>query len=421
MIAGALVAALACAPAVPPELELAPPGSQAVDPEPDTPERRAAWALQGDPLARRVRQPLGVLPAGYAAFVALPPDADPPDVWRLELAAGGTESRALARGARLAAAETALAEPGRLLRWVVPLAEPGEALVADLRPPYAWAGVDRAEALLPVLERGVLLGWLDAPSVDAGPAAALLADPRWARLATTPVGRLVVARGRGGTDPGDPAGLASATALALAEAAADRPEEHAAVREVRRSLGVGESGDGVAELLVHSLVATPEAPDGPALGRALLAHGALRWRGRCDDSPCGGFDRIEQVAAGGRFGAVADAAVWRVVAWKGATDELWAAWDRPQVTRAMDRVVELVAADQPRALDLSALARPGPDAGWILPVTRALGVEGTSREALFRALYGKVAAEATAAARVAPEHAGPLGVIARRAGRAAQP
>ncbi|MSQ02338.1 MAG: hypothetical protein EXR71_10690 [Myxococcales bacterium] len=413
----------ACPQKIPPGLELIPTGAAVEVAEPADLAAWRRWLLAGDPLARRLTRPVVVRDPGYAVWARLPPDAAPDAVWFLEASAAGTASVALLRGARLAGAETMLADPTGLTRWLLPLAEPGAGNVEAPRGPLAWLGSDRADAALPVLERAVLLGWLGAPDIDTSAVAALLGDDAWARLATTPAGQLLLGRNGDAASPSELGRrvLADVTMFALEEAAADSAKEHAALKARRLALAGADGEDVVATRLERALRdLTLDARDDGAAGMALVAHAALRWRGRCPDLPCGGFDRMDQLRAAARFGPEPArlAAVWRTVAWKSAVDELWAAWDRPQVVRAMDRIVELAADAAPRELDRSIVVRPEPDAAWILPVTRAVGgPEATSKEGLFRALYGRVAVEAHAAASVAPQAAAALGRIERRAGR----
>ncbi len=412
---------LACTQKTPPGLGLIPSGNAIEAPEPNDPGQWRRWLLAGDPLARRLKRTAVVQDAGYAAWAGLPRDARPDAVWFLEAGAAGTASVALLRGARLAGAETALDDPVSLTRWMLPLSEPGPGVLESPRPPLAWLGIERADAALPVLERGVLLGWLGAPDIDTLAAATLVGEDAWARLATTPAGMLILGRNGAGEAPSETARsvLVDVTTFALEEAAADSAKEHEALKTRRLALAGTEGEDVVGTRLERALSElAPAARDDTVAGMALVAHAALRWRGRCPDVPCGGFDRMDQLRAAARFGPEPArlAAVWRTIAWKGAVDELWAAWERPQVLRAMDRIVELAADAAPRELDRTMVLRPAPDAAWILPVTRAVGgPEATSKEGLFRALYTRVALEARAAAVVAPAEAKALGRIERRA------
>ncbi len=420
-----LTVLLACVHEVSPELSLTPAGVDIPNPEPTTLPEWREWVLSGDPLARHPRRPANLLDSTLESWLALAANAepDPSGWWRVEHTAGGSAAVAYARGARLAGAEVTLGAPGALLRWIIPLAEPGPATFTQPRTPLAWAGDPSDAVLLAMLERGVLLGWMDGPNIDVTAPAARLRDPVWARLAGTPAGSLVLARGTpiaGAPSPEALRALGDATSLALEEAAADAPSEYTAVKARRAALAsVNPGSDVVSNLLRGAYDAfAPHAADNAAAGNALVAHAALRWRDRCPDAPCGGFDRLVELRTAARFSpdAARLAAIWRVIAWKSAVDELWAAWGRPQNLRAMDRIVELIAETDPRALDLTALLRPGPDSSWILGITRAAGgIEGTSKEALFRSLYGRVAAEAKAAAPLAATEAAVLGRIERRA------
>lgn len=420
---------LACSHPVSPELELAPTAATAPDPEPTALPAWRAWVINGDPLARHPRLPGTGLDPALADWLTLAakPEADASAWWQLEHRSPASPAVAFARGARLAEAEVNLRSPGALLRWLVPLGEPGPAAFDAPRVPLAFLRTESDDRVLAVLERGVLLGWLDGPGIDVAAPVALLNDPAWARLAATPAGLMLRARSAGSAAVPSTAfqALQDASSLALEEAAADAPAEYEALKARRAALGGGRpSVDIVADLLIAAFEPLAAgAVNDDAAGMALVAHAALRWRERCPDTPCGGFDRLGELSAGARFSPEAArlASIWQVVAWKGAVDELWAAWDRPQALHAMDRVVELVAASSPRALDLTALLRPSPDSAWILPVTRAAGgPDGTSKEALFRALYRRVAEEAKAAHHVAPEHVSTLGRIEKRALKAAK-
>lgn len=420
-----LTVLLGCVHEVSPELSLTLAGEYIPHPEPTTLPEWRDWVLSADPLARHPRLPATLLDLRLESWLALATHAepDPSAWWHVEHTSGGTAAVAYSRGARLAGVEVTLGAPGALLRWIVPLGEPGPATFSEPRTPLAWAGDPSDASLLAMLERGVLLGWMDGPDIDVSAPAARLRDPVWARLAGTPVGTLLLARDTAiaGTPSAEALRvLGEATSLALEEAAADAPAEFTAVKARRAALAdVNARGDVVSNLLQVAYDAlAPHAADNEAAGNAMVAHAALRWRDRCADAPCSGFDRLPELHAAARFGPAPArlAATWRVTAWKGAVDEFWAAWGRPQELRAMDRIVELIAADDARALDLTALLRPGPDSSWILGITRgAGGPEGTSKEAVFRTLYGRVAREAKTAAKIAGTEAAVLGRIERRA------
>lgn len=417
---------LACPRSVLPELELESRPKEAVDVEPVEREAWREWLLHGDILARRPRIPQVLLDPGLTVWLgANGGSGESASFWRAEHEAAHTPSLALARGARLAAVEAMQGDPSGQLAWVVPLSDPGRATLETARTPMQWLGAESDEALFGVLERGVLLAWLDAPDVAWPSVIARIGSPDLARLAGSPVGAILAARG------GEPAGVPAsavatvqaATELGLLQAAADTPSEHEAVR-ARAATSGGSGVDPAAALLALALPPlTAAAANDEAAGLALLTHTALRWRDRCPDRPCGGFDRLPTLRAVATYGGQAAelAAVWRVVMWKASVDELHSAWGRPQVVPAMDRIVELVAAEHVRALDRNMLLRTQPDSAWSLAVSRAVGgPEGTDRKAVLRALYravGVVAAEARAAA---PAFAEPLDRIVRRAAKAAE-
>jgi hypothetical protein len=220
--------------------------------------------------------------------------------------------------------------------------------------------------------------------------------------------------------------MATATRLAVVEAAADRDVEQTAAARERTPVLAAHPGaqDAVAALLHDALpLAIEAAAHDPACGYGLIAIAALRWREVCGDAPCGGLDRLDGFDAAARFGAepAALAAAWRALVWKEGTDRLYAAWERVVVTEAMDRITELIAHDDPRALDRRLLLHTQPDATVILGWSRALaGRDETTRDALFPLLYARVAREARAAAALNPELEEPLFRIATRSERFAQ-
>lgn len=411
----------ACPRSILPELELDRSAGAAVAAEPAELEPWREWLLHGDLLARRPRTPATLLDPGLAVWKETAGGVgESASFWRAELSAPRTASLPLVRGARLAAVESLPGDAAGRLAWVVPLAEPGGAPLEGARAPMEWLGADTDEALFATMERSVLLGWLDAPGIAWPSVLARLSAPDLARLAETPVGAILLARRAPDAPPSAGASLRSATELALLQAAADLPREHEAARKLAAQLAPDQL-DPAASLLRSALPAlTAGAGNDATAGLALVAHTALRWREACTDRPCGGFDRLPTLAAAAGYGPEAAelAAVWRVVAWKSSVDELHAGWGRPQVVPAMDRIVELVASEQPRALDRNVLLRPQPDPAWSLAVSRAVGgPEGTDRKVVERALYRRVGAAAEAARAAAPAFAEPLERIVRRSAK----
>ena len=413
----------ACPRTISPELEITPPQAAAVElGEPEEIGAWRAWILRGDPLGRRARVPQRHLDPGLDRWLSSAGhDAEPEAWWQAESESRGTGALPLLRGARLAAAEVVVHEPGQLLRWFVPLGESKGPPVEHPRAAFAWAGTPGEEGTLAAIERSVLLGWLDGPDISTDAVASLLAQPEWARLASLPASLILRGRTQSAPAPVDSAlrDLDEATTFAVHQAAADRPDEYADVRAEREALGAALGEDPIAVRLLRALpVFAAAAGLDENAGFALVSHAALRWGGRCTDLPCAGLDRADEWATASRWGPnpARYAGTWRAIAWKGAVDELWSAWDRPQVVSAMDRVVELIATDSPRALDLSALLHASPEPAWILPITRAIGpAEGTSRVVLFRDLYARVATEAARAAAADPARSEALGRIAARA------
>lgn len=419
-----LLFALGCVHEVSRELELIPSSPATAEPEPEEVGAWRAWVVHGDPLARHPRLPATARDTAFAPWLAVA-TANPAEAvawWRAEQLAAGTAAVPLFRGARLAAIEAVAPDPAGVLPWLVPLAV-NPTPVDHPRGPLEWLSA-APDALLTVAERATLLGWLDGPAIDVRPAAALLELPVWARLAEKPAGALVRARvGTAAPSPAAHADVDAALALLLADASRDPATPTLRAAALAR-LGVAEGApdaprDAAAALLRRALPGlTAAAHVDEDAGLALAAHAALRLRGACEDLPCGGFDRLPELAAAARFGPgpARVAALLRVLAWEAAVSELHAAWDRPQVTHGMDRVVELLAADDPRALDRSFLTRPAPDPGWVLPVTRALGgPEGTSKEAALRVLWAHVAEVAHGAVSQAPDAGNALTRIEKRA------
>lgn len=404
---------LACPRGVTPTAPVAPPVA-AVPTQPTDPAGISAWMIRGDPLARRPRLPTGSVDPGTDAFVAVASGTDPrpAEWWTLDRQYAGTVAVPLAAGARLAAVETTLAAPEDALDFVIPLAR---GRTTDLKRPAIAAIGAAAESLLPMMERQVLLAWMDGPDVPASAAAALLSRPEWARLAESPAGRLLAAQEAHADATVARAALVDATFLALMEATANTDREQDALRAL-----LGEHGRaGIDERLREAEAGLrADASDPEDRGGALLAQAALRWRGACADPPCGGLDRVRAIVAAGRWGpgTAALSASWRAIVWKNADDHLVAAWDHASFSGAASQLVEALLVDD-ATLDRSLLRMPTPDARFNLAVSRALGGgDLTSKEDLFRTIERKVAVEADAALKTAPERLRePLSRMAKRA------
>ncbi|MES2640824.1 MAG: hypothetical protein V4850_15115 [Myxococcota bacterium] len=415
----------ACARPIPPALQIDPIDLAEAAPEPTEPAALLAWIIGDDPLARRPRPPTQTSDAALAAWSTVARAADPsPTEWAsVEASHRGTPVVALARGARLAALETALADPAAALGWAVPLPA-GDPSQEQVRPALDWLGA-KPEALLGVVERQVLLGWLDAPGIEVGAAARALSAPTYDRAAATPAGALLIARAAAPHDPAAAAAgraaLEEATWLALMGAAADRDAEQVALKALRIEAGTraGVSGDPTNTLLTRAWQGfAADAGANDSTGLALVAQAALRWRNACTDAPCGGFDRVVVMEGARRWDpAVAPLAdAWRVIAAKDALDHLSSAYDEPSFPHALDGIVEVLLGTG-GTVDRSLLLYPRPGAPVQLALSRAAGGgDLTTREDLFRTLEGRLAKQAHAAATTAPERLRePLTRIAKRA------
>lgn len=405
----------ACVHETPPELRLDAARAEVEEPEPGEPQARLVWILHGDPLVRRPRMPAGDPDPALADWLAVARQGDPraDSWWALEATHRGTVVVPLSRGARLAAIEPRFPEFTTSVAWMVPLPVP-TLKVEAARAPLDWLQVQRPEDVLTMMERQVLSGWLDGPGVDVTLVARPLGDATWARLAQTPAGRLIGARAAA-TGAGSSDALVEATRLALMEVAADTDAEQAAWRALR-----GNEGDPVNARLQEVGI---DGRDAAATGRSLLALAALRWRDACEDTPCGGMDRVDLMGVAARWDpAVAPFAhAWQVIALKDAVDQLLTTYDTPFARLGVDRVVEALIGLGVTGMDLTVLQYREPGPGMHLAVSRALGAgDQTSKDAMFAALNRRLQAIAEAAAGEAPAALQePLRRIAVRARREA--
>ncbi len=408
-----------------------PPTAVADSPEPSDAGARLAWILRGDPLARRPRLPSEAGAASDPALAAWRRAAsssgpvDSATWWELEREHAGTVAVPLARGARLAEAETHLPEPLVLLAALAPLVPATTVPPPDARRPLDWLGAD-GEGVLPVLERAVLNGWLDGPGLAAG--AATLDDPLFARLADTPTAVLLRAHRAGAASEGARAealaALDAAMLFALDEAAADADTEQTAMRARRAEVLAAHPGarDAVVALLDDAeRSALLDAGHPQSVAVALATMSVRRWRDACPDRPCGGFDRLGLLDAARRFEPSLGGrlATWRVVLWKDAVDALEASWNHSSVTPALDRLTELAVATDTRVLDQGLVLHRAPAPPVALAWCRALGLnDATSREGVLLELSRHLGRLAAAAVPVAPPAAQPTLVrVARRAGK----
>lgn len=416
-----IMAMLGCSPKeVPPHLRPGPPtpAPRGVSSVPSSILEAADMLVARDPLVRRaVPGPLGWDGALEAPeleawdALARSDSATAADWHGLDQRWPGTVAVPLARGARLAGAEVAIAQRDpasmALLAWAVPVAAQETILPAHARPPLHWLGPGSSppeRALLRVLEREVLLGWLDGPGVPGSAAAQAMQSGVHDRLTDSPTGRLLVARARDARAPERAAhgraALQQASRLALLGAAADRDREQRAQAAEVESARVDEKDlDPVARLLTDAAEAlTADAGDPESVGGALVALTAARLLGTCPDSPCAGLDRVRTLAAAERWGSSEEASLWRVIAWKRALDRLEVARERPSLSQALVDLADVLRGTGEAPVSARVLLSSRPDPALWLEVTRAAGgADGTTWEDARMALAARLASACDAA------------------------
>ncbi|HHO52342.1 MAG TPA: hypothetical protein ENK18_16090 [Deltaproteobacteria bacterium] len=187
------------------------------------------------------------------------------------------------------------------------------------------------------------------------------------------------------------AALLRATQLALHRAAADRDREQAAWAELLTAESEALGGTDPISILLERARSqlTPAATDDRAAGAALLALSAQRWIEQCPSEPCAGIDRVETMAAAGRWhSSIAPlAATWQVVALKEALDTLEVGHDTALFPTAIVDLVDALLGTGGGPLDARILRKQRPDPGVWLSIARAVGTEGVvdwegAREAL---------------------------------------
>lgn len=386
----------------------------------------AAVALvAADPLLRRpqVQADWAGLPGGapIAAWSRLVErgDAQPADWFSLERSYPGTLAVPLARGARLADLESLLAgglrpeDTARVVSLLAPLSDVERSGPSDIRPALGWAApgaaaTEQAAAVLHIAERGVLLGWLDAPDLPLAAPTAAMRPGIHDRLIDAPAGALILARGTGRRDAeaaaGGRADLSLATTLALADAAADTDSEQAALTtrlaqaaELLRAQGaqVPEVHDGALRFSLSRARSrlTADGGDDASAGLALVALTAERLRDQCPDPTCRGLDRVTTLHRAAAWGpeAAAAAAAWRVVAAKQALDTLEVTAERPTFGAAMPELVDVLLGEGAASVDLSLLRQASAGPVTWLSLTRAAGApDATDADAGIHAIRALV-------------------------------
>lgn len=276
--------------------------------------------LRGDPLARRPDFPSLIQLEALGDATALRflahevskmerDKASPPDTLRsLATRWAGTEVEAITAGYRLGLAERLVGAHANapthpdlheLTYLLTPIRRPPEAVVFRSSPLEVLAPrpSEVPSAAIRAAERSVLRAWLAGPDVPATPVAQALQHPTWTRLASSRIGRLLIARAGANVAPIDPAAIEDlrlATQLALQRAAADRASEQGRWSDRRRVEAERlNAEDPIVALLQGAFEALlPSASLPSATGAALVALEALRLEDACDLPPCRGlFDR----------------------------------------------------------------------------------------------------------------------------------
>jgi hypothetical protein len=373
------------------------------------------WFLAGDPLVRHPRRATRGSPELQEALAAPLPS------WELEEKLAGSIAVPILRGARLSALENLAGRELSVgdLSLLVPLGPALGPPPESPRDPLSWLQSSGWDGVLKVLERQVLLGWLDGPGLSVEVPGKLLTGISFDRLVAMPAGRLLLARAEKREDPAARAEgeriLRHATVLALQEVAADSDKaqkEWRAKKEAEAAL-LGIKGDPVASLLLQAdTLFSQDAGFDRSSGGALVAQSALRLRSQCPDSPCGGMDRLRALHTALRWEPALSPLVdaWEIIAWKDALDHLEVAWGRASAIFAQDGVVELLSGPE---LEIRILVMPVPGPASILALTRALGEESaTSPESLFAAIRKRLKSLTERAVRDEPE----LGVWVKKIG-----
>jgi len=397
----ALLGLLACVRPVPDHLRLTPDPAAEIDRTVTDARSAVALLARRDPL---VRGPVAPTRESAAALTDAPwllawleqtealerTMADPDaalDV--LERDWRGTPAVALARGQRLRLIETPRTPTADdrheidLARWLTPLRD--DAADANLpRSPLDWLGPPerRAEDLRVTAERWVLTGWLDGPEIPVAALAPALASPLYDGLIQTPTGALLAARAAGAN--GDPAAgqadLWRATALALAQAAADRDGEQRAWSTQKRTAAeaIGDPDPIRAHLERARAVLTAAAGQPEAAGGALVAYAAQRLRNQCADAPCVALDRVATLDAAARWGGDGAAEIWSVIALKEAIDRMDVGADTVAFPSAMVDLVDALAGTGAGPLEADLVRVRRGDATTWNHLAASLGADGVT-------------------------------------------
>lgn len=405
-------------------------------------EAVAAW-VGNDPLARSTSglatsdlmgvgesEPFIALLEAASALDARSPGALQA-VGALEGRHRGTAIVPLARGSRLrvaegyAGGEVSLAVQGQVLGLITPLPPPRDAGSLPLGP-MEWAKSDRGfrHAVLTIGDRWVLAGWLDGPGIDVEPASDALNAPPFDALRTTPLAQVVLARSAGleGDTAAGLADLRRAARLVLRTSAADTTRDKERIAAERSSLKqeLGTEEDPVAVLLDRATRRLTDAAGSDlGAGGALMSIEARRRYGRCPNTPCGGLDRVDGIAAAGRWDGSLQrlSRLWTVAALKDGLDGLEVARGTVRYPAAVVDLVDALVGAGATPPDSIVLLQRSPDSATWLALARSVGAEQATtweeaRSALAR--FSREYAERTREAEPDPEARVALDVVIAR-------
>lgn len=295
---------------------------------------------------------------------------------------GGQEAQVLALLTPLSAGDAQDDLPIRPLQWLAPSGPP--------RPQVLTLG-----------DRWVLTGWLDGPGPELQPVADALGTPPYDALRGTPAARLVLARAGGQDGPTGPGleDLERAARALLVESVADTKRRREAAASTWASIGEELGSDAPRDALLaraETRLRGTAATDIGA-GGALLALQARRIWGDCPDTPCIGVDRVEGMAAAGRWDPrLARLARWlQVAALHEAIDGVDVARGTVRYPAAALELTDALIGNGAVPPDTIVLRQRSPDPRTWLTLGRSVGTEqATTWEEARAALRGFAATQA---------------------------
>ncbi len=296
----------------------------------------------------------------------------------------------LSRGYRLRMIENRLAqwtEPdesveAEIARLLFPL--PATARADGLpRSPLEWVleGDHEVDRLRAMSDQWALRSWFCSPHLPLTVVGNSLRQARYAGLAETDLGRLLIARAEATSadDSSAWSNLEEATWLALNHAAADRDHEQAAWAALRKEAidRTGASRPIAAELRQAIDGLSNNASNDRAAGGALTALAALDWHLGCQPR-CSRLDRVRALDEASRWGpeVAAIARTWQVIALKEAIDTLDVGHDTVLYPRAMVGLLDALIGTGAGSVDQALLRQQNPDATTWLAIGRSVGTDG---------------------------------------------